>query len=136
MQTDTASVLLEAIGYIRFLQSQIEVIFLLLPLFFQITMSQWWHAFKVTFHIHRSFNKLLLFKVLKILSFPTSTQALSLPYLGSGSGNIRHQQSVRYMYMLHSKQNHFILSFVLRHVTQFKLNQPYLLDMTCTQMWR
>ena len=30
LQTDTASVLLEAIGYIRFLQSQIEVMFLLL----------------------------------------------------------------------------------------------------------
>lgn len=27
LQTDTASVLLEAIGYIRFLQSQIEVMF-------------------------------------------------------------------------------------------------------------
>jgi len=28
LQTDTASVLLEAIGYIRFLQGQIEVMFL------------------------------------------------------------------------------------------------------------
>ncbi|OVA08578.1 Myc-type [Macleaya cordata] len=44
-KTDTASVLLEAIGYIRFLQSQIE--------------------------------------------------ALSSPYLGSGSGNMRQQQSVQ-----------------------------------------
>ncbi|XWS26825.1 hypothetical protein CRYUN_Cryun26dG0063200 [Craigia yunnanensis] len=44
-KTDTASVLLESIGYIRFLQSQIE--------------------------------------------------ALSLPYMGSGSGNMRQQQSVR-----------------------------------------
>lgn len=37
LQTDTASVLLEAIGYIRFLQSQIEVMFLPFPL--QKTMS-------------------------------------------------------------------------------------------------
>ncbi|CAK9155164.1 unnamed protein product [Ilex paraguariensis] len=44
-KTDTASVLLEAIGYIRFIQNQIE--------------------------------------------------ALSLPYLGSGSGNMRQQQSVQ-----------------------------------------
>jgi len=40
LQTDTASVLLEAIGYIRFLQSQIEVMFLLLPLFLQTTMRE------------------------------------------------------------------------------------------------
>ncbi|XP_058732272.1 transcription factor bHLH68-like isoform X1 [Vicia villosa] len=76
-KTDTASVLLESIGYIRFLHSQIEVIFLFLS---SLTIT----LLKVHF-IFFTFS-------------PWIMQALSLPYLGNGSPNIiknQQQQSVQ-----------------------------------------
>lgn len=67
LQTDTASVLLEAIGYIRFLQGQIEVMMLInffLILFFLYYFCKSEHAVKDSF-IHMPFliiknNKLQL----------------------------------------------------------------------------
>ncbi|KAH1049486.1 hypothetical protein GLYMA_08G036900v4 [Glycine max] len=71
-KTDTASVLLEAIGYIRFLQSQIEVINVYSP---------------------RSVD--FCKRPRESVNSDGTLDALSLPYLGSGSGNMRHQQSVQ-----------------------------------------
>ncbi|KAL6006177.1 hypothetical protein ACLOJK_040223 [Asimina triloba] len=67
-KTDTASVLLEAIGYIRFLQGQIEVMRLSLFLM--------------------AFSRALFHWSLKNIP-PPLVQALSSPYLGTGSGNMR-----------------------------------------------
>lgn len=110
LQTDTASVLAEAIGYIRFLQNQIEVMFffsffLLSIAFLEKKKKPYYDQTvkgKVSFPIC---SLLFLFFHLFFFGFwvcwssdlnilSEHQQALSLPYLGNGSGNVSHQQSV------------------------------------------
>ena len=110
LQTDTASVLLEAIGYIRFLQGQIEVMFLSHDIEFSLQAIQ---SMQLKFSPKHS----LVMEVIKILfSFPPPcVQALSSPYMANASKNIRSHQSVSTHTTHFPKQRHISLSHTHKH---------------------
>lgn len=100
LQTDTASVLLEAIGYIRFLQGQIEVMFSSTT-FYALQTTKYSggkESMHLKFHLFMLFWTFCSYWSYKIYSFfnlsPPWMQALSSPYLGNASGNMRNQQCV------------------------------------------